>query len=176
MAQRIVVDCDVHGARDETVEGTSYDLVVRRSGEAFMFLTVDLCESCAKPLADIWVELAEVGRAFDERDAAELGSAVGSPTKRKRTTSLGKAVTSPSAAHAAPTDELASPCPGDDCDYVGPNLSSLRSHVRAVHDMTLAELQGEPTPFECPDCDRAFNRPQSLAVHRSRMHGYRAEA
>lgn len=189
MAQRLVVDCDVHGARDESTEGIAYDLVVRKHGEGFMFLTVDLCEQCSKPLSDLWVELAEVGRSFDDSAAVGLRSAVSQP--RKRAASAARMLT-PARSRRAPddgptldvdVDKSSTACPV--CVYVGASRGALMKHTKARHGRTLNELHAGLTPtiepgvddeqaFQCPTCDSLFATPQGMGAHRSRVHGYRS--
>jgi len=64
MSQRIVTYCDTHQARDEDVLGQPYDVAFRVNGGQFRFMTIDLCEDCAKPLGDVIKEVADSGREF----------------------------------------------------------------------------------------------------------------
>jgi hypothetical protein len=70
---------------------------------------------------------------------------------------------------------LASPealsCPAEGCDHISPNRSALSSHVRNMHGTTLSALNGEPTPYECPECGLKSARPQGIAAHRRKVHG-----
>lgn len=195
MAQRIVVDCDVHGARDESAEGTSYDVVVRKAGHSFVFVTVDLCNVCDKPLLDLLTELAEVGRVFDDSSAAELRAAVSQPRKRAASASAARVLSPDTAPKSAPrpttprptTSKMGAPtkstsCPATGCDYVGPTRGALRKHAAAAHKRTLSELDANPnsgtaavsSAFSCPTCGSRFATPQRVGAHRAKAHGYRS--
>lgn len=163
MAQRIVTDCDVHGTRDESVPAETFDLVVRRQGEGFRFLTVDLCETCAKPLTDLWVELADKGRSFDGSAAAGLHAAAGSAIRKRP---------NPLATPTRPRSDSAElKCPACDRDFK--NRGTLQKHCRQHHGKRLAELLGESLTHVCPDCGKAFAKAQGLGAHRAKSHGYR---
>ena len=58
-----------------------------------------------------------------------------------------------------------------ECGHQAPNKAALASHVRSMHDTSLAELEGLPLDYECPECGRKFNRPQGMAAHRRSTHG-----
>lgn len=60
-------------------------------------------------------------------------------------------------------------CPA--CGHVSPNKSALTSHTKNMHDASIEELRGEPLPYECPECQRKFGRPQGMAAHRRTVHG-----
>lgn len=72
------------------------------------------------------------------------------------------------------TVDAALPCPR--CD-AGPfsTAKRLADHARKQHDMTAAELRGQPrkaADVACPEpgCDRVFTSGQGLALHRRRGH------
>jgi hypothetical protein len=63
------------------------------------------------------------------------------------------------------------------CTYVtnagaGPKsvAGSLRRHLLETHEQSLEAAVGLPVPFVCPECERAFSRPQGLALHQRRTH------
>lgn len=144
MAQRIAIDCDMHQARDEIVPGQPYDLAIRASGGTFRFLTIDLCEQCAKPLAEVFAEVAELGREF-QGDV---------PTTAKTKRGPGRpANTGPNA------------CPL--CDQTYATRESLGTHLRTQHGTGLTEAFGRApraSDKTCPVCGKTFT-PQGLASH-----------
>jgi hypothetical protein len=111
---------------------------------------VDVCEMHGKPLSELAETLAEFGRKLP-----------GTATERARL--------KPSRQPSGPGDGQDNKCPacGKEYNY----RSSLTSHARSAHGVTLAELQGEPVPFKCDICERAFSTPQGVSVHQARKHG-----
>lgn len=144
MAQRIAIDCDMHQARDETVPGQPYDLAIRASGGAFRFLTIDLCEQCAKPLAELFAEVTELGREFqgDVPKTAKTKRGPGRP--------------------ARPGPHVCSLC-----DQTYATRESLGTHLRTQHDTGLVASSGRvprASDKACPVCGKTFT-PQGLASH-----------
>lgn len=109
-------------------------------------IEVDACDLHGKQIDLLLDWLVDVGRVI--------------PTRGRRA-KLGTKTT-------APGDSAE--CPA--CDYVAPNLASLRTHARGRHGgMSVEELAGTAT-IPCPDCDRRFGSNQGLAQHRRQNHGY----
>ena len=139
MSQRIVIFCDVHQSRDEDVPGKSYDLALRPNAEGFTFATVDLCDTCAKPLLDVFGELVEVGREFNGEPSEVLKTSKrGRPGKSKR------------------------------CPICGDNFASrgsMRTHVSSVHGQSISKIEGSSDGLACPHCRREFAKPQGLTAH-----------
>jgi transcription elongation factor Elf1 len=105
---------------------------------------VDVCEIHGKQV-DVFAEwLVEVGRVAGRRRVPK---------------------------HSSPTTAGESfVCPA--CGHVAPNLQTLRTHARNMHDgLSLDELAGTAT-IPCPDCERRFGSKQGLAQHRRQNHGY----
>lgn len=146
MAQTILTLCDMHLDRGEEVPATSYDCAVRRQGDVFHFVTVDLCDACAKPLSDLWTELQEQGREFDDASAAVLTAG-----KRRKMD--------------APMD-----CPV--CGKTYSSKGSMRSHVANVHGKTLSEIEGKTgKEVTCDECGQTYAGNQGLSSHqRSTLH------
>jgi hypothetical protein len=151
MATVISVICDgpAH-AEGEEVPAQPYQLtLVGPTWSRPQRIAVDLCEDCAKPLADLAVELTEVGRGF--KPGEELVPA------RK----------------AQPEEEGRAPCPVPGCGKSMKNTDSLRGHVRTMHGLSLAQAEaGEsvqtPAPeYPCPvpGCDQVWPTPQARASH-----------
>lgn len=166
MSQRIAVDCDVHGARDETEPGRQYDIALRTSGEPFVFVTVDLCDVCNKPLLDLFDQLREVGREFDgEVPGVKTRAKTGKPRGPKPIPedplvekSAGKNSVAPRA-----TDTVENrTCP--DCGFVSTSRKAATTHLRVQHGKSAG---GE---FVCPDCGDGFATPQGRGAHRSHAH------
>lgn len=144
MSQRIAIDCDIHLLRDETVPGQPLDVAIRVPGGAFRAFTIDVCEACAKPLQDVFAEVAEAGRPFD----GDLAKAIGSQKTAGR-----------------------KPNPGDHvCPHCGRTYAtreSLGTHLRGQHNSGLTQEFGmnpRPDDKECPECGQKFT-PQGLASH-----------
>jgi hypothetical protein len=152
MAREVTINtwCDNHLKRHE--ERVPGEEVIVALGELGIHkqLTLALCEPCRK---EFYEPLRELLWQYGQRVGAG-DEPVTQPSKRVR---------------PAPEEWLDCPAPG--CNHRSPNKNALGSHVRSMHDTTLAELLGAPTPFKCPDCDRAFTAPQGLGVHRQRVHG-----
>jgi hypothetical protein len=72
---------------------------------------------------------------------------------------------------AKPGDPGSWNCPAEGCEHVSPNRAAISSHVRNMHNTTLAVLLGQATPYECPECGLKSARPQGLAAHRRTVHG-----
>jgi len=115
MSQRIMTFCDVHGARDEDVPGRPFHVAVGVDGPAPASATVivDLCDVCAKPLEDLFVELREVGR------------------ERGRT--RGHRRTRGTAATYAANDAGEYLCPVADCDRSFGSAQGVSTHVTRSH-------------------------------------------
>lgn len=144
MAQVILSLCDLHMARDEQVPGIPWVVSLGQGPARPLVRTVDLCDDCAKTMRELHDLLDRYGRKSD----APMPSPSLAPSKQPDP-------------HKCPA-----------CAYVAPNRSALSSHARNKHDTSLAELAGEPTPYECParGCGRAFNRPQGVSIHVRRSH------
>lgn len=72
----VTVYCDFHAARDETVNGAEpYDFALRTPGGRFRFVSVDLCETCAKELTGVFDQVTDAGRDFDGTRPAEADDA-----------------------------------------------------------------------------------------------------
>jgi len=140
MSQRIVIFCDAHQARDEDVPGKSYDVALRPVAGMFEFVTVDLCDSCAKPLLDVFAEASELGRVFE----GDVPGGVSTKRQRRppKTTS----------------------CPV--CGHAFAHRGSLRQHTRTVHGKSINELEDSTMDvFTCPHCEGKYERPQGLSAH-----------
>lgn len=165
MSQKIVFLCDMHQARDEEVPGRPYDVAVRAGGGGFRFVTVDLCDVCAKPLADVLADAMEHGRPFNGTPPTPPGSKASGA--RKRPSPVADRVT------RAPDGRVVCPVCGDPFK----NVDSLQVHVRASHDMTLREAleagpEVAPAPaLDCPVCGRSFDTTRGLGQHRQKAHG-----
>lgn len=83
-------------------------------------------------------------------------------------------------ARKVPVGVLAASQPGDEskpavcplCGKTYRNRSSLGSHGRQQHNMTIGQLFGRDTgvSLTCEDCGRTFDTKQGIAVHRQRLH------
>lgn len=159
MAQRIVTDCDVHAARDETVPGQAVDVAVRTDGGSFRFVTIDLCEACSKPLVDLLVEFVEHGRDFDPvSKAAFAGTATGTGRKRGR----------PVGTQIKERTEKSQDCPL--CGNVYASMSGMRTHLRDIHGKSYADVMGDAAPFKCRICADGFTAAQGLSAHLRASH------
>lgn len=70
----------------------------------------------------------------------------------------------PSGLTAAPAkQERRIGCPLCEGNFSHP--SSLASHVRRSHGMSVARAKGQPEPFKCSVCSMPFARPQALTLH-----------
>ena len=51
--------------------------------------------------------------------------------------------------------------------------TAMASHVLRVHGMSMAQVEGRPEPYACPEpgCDFKTSRPQGLGAHRRAAHG-----
>lgn len=139
MSQRIVVFCDVHQARDEDVSGKSYDLALRSAGGSFAFATVDLCEVCAKPLLDVFTELVEVGREFED--------AIPRPLKPKNRRGGRQSIP-----HTVDNRTC------DVCGFISASREGMLSHERANHPRM-------DNPYPCEFCEFSSKAGQGLAAH-----------
>ena len=154
MAREIILRtwCDPCLVEEKQVEGQELPPLTLIPGRKPRVLA--LCEVHRKEFYEPLVELlAEHGQAVDS-DGHPIPGTRG-PYKKKVTPLAG---------------EGAFPCPAEGCNYVGGTKNRLQSHARSVHDVTLAELEGEPLPHACPTCEKKFSSPQGLAVHLSRTH------
>lgn len=166
MATEIVRLCDAHMARDDArVPASQYDVVMRRVGDPFAFVSVDLCDDCAKPLSDLLSDLVELGRPFDEATLTQVQAGADKPAARRAAARVAAPIAQ---AHTAGTGVQ---CPV--CDKTYANKSSLQSHTRGEHGKTLGELLGESLDYVCEvdGCGRGFTTIQGLAVHQNRIHG-----
>lgn len=119
---------------------------------------VDLCEDDGKTLRDLAVMLGAIGR----RTAG--------PRTTAATAARSSLGTTP--AHRAPAGQDAPwACPVEGCEETSPTQAARTSHVRRAHHMTMAQAQGIPEPYACPDCDFRSRRPQGLGAHRKAAHG-----
>jgi hypothetical protein len=154
MAREVIVKtwCDPCLAEDVNEEGTELAPILLPELGGTKPRVVAVCEVHRKelyqPLLDL---LAEHGQMVDE-DGNPTGPR-GSYKKRANSTQ-------------GPLT-----CPAEGCDHSSPNRSALSSHVRNMHDTTLSVLQGEETPYECPECGLKSARPQGIAAHRRKVHG-----
>lgn len=167
MAQEIVIKtwCDSHATKDEHEPATQYDVVIRRLGDPFAFVSVDLCEACAKPLGDLLGELVEVGRPFDAATLAQVQAGASKPARKAAAARV---------VHTSGAQPLTAgkyQCPA--CEHAYTTKGILQKHVREAHGTTLGELLGESLDFPCEvdGCERAFTTIQGLAVHQNRIHG-----
>jgi hypothetical protein len=118
---------------------------------------VALCEVHRKELYDPLVEvLREHGQIADEAGQPTGHTGPRGPYKKRGAT-------------AKENVPGGMDCP--QCGHNSPNRSALSSHVRNMHDATLGEVTGRPTPYECPECGRGFVAPQGVAAHRRIAHG-----
>jgi len=166
MSQKIVTLCDIHQQRDEEVPGRPFDVVARVDGGGFRFVTIDLCESCAKPLVDMVDGFAELGREY-------TGAVPRPPKRRSRATSVARA-SRPDAGTRGPlpveypieeTDDGRVVCPT--CGTTAANKSSLRSHLRNRHGQTMSAAYGreDDAAFVCPVCADRFDGATGLSSH-----------
>lgn len=149
MATEVVQNrwCDHHlVAKDERVPGEEWTLSLTPPGERVATFVLDACGECAQPFRDLLAHLIEEGR----------------PMKGTRRP---VARSAPEATSASGTEYA---CPS--CGHVVQTRQAIMRHVRSVHGVTLAELEGMPAPHACADCDRTFTTPQGLGVHRKRIH------
>lgn len=163
MAREVIVMtwCDVCLAEDVQEDATELPpLLIPELGTKPR--TMALCEVHLKEVYEPLVSLLREHGQMVDAD----GNHTGPRGKYKK---AGKSTAAPAASSPAAADEDG--CPVDGCDYVAPNRSSLRSHVRRRHDVTLSELLGEEQPYECPECGLKSSRPQGLAAHRRKVHG-----
>ena len=142
MSQRIAIDCDVHGQRDEQADGVQYDVGLRGPGGQFQWLTVDLCDVCAKPLEDVIAELIEVGRPFDGKTPKPVGQRRGRPPIEE--------------------SEENRTCP--ECGFVSTSRKAMTTHLRQTHNKSTGGK------FKCEHCGEGFKAPQGLAAHTRLTH------
>lgn len=141
MARELVtlIWCDKHQQeKDEQVAGRTYEIGA---------YSVDLCESCAKPV-------------IQSQQLAELYGAKGERTRRQKADGRG-------------TDDPQT-CPI--CGKTAKNRASLGSHGRHMHGMTLGEMEGAELNHPCPHCDRKFSTYQGASVHQRMAHPEHAES
>ena len=146
MAQHIVTLCDVHLMDDgEQVAGRQWEWGFRGPDQPrWQWWLIDLCEEHASTLA--------VPPHEAEQFMGKYGRSHEAPS-----TQTSERQTPPST------------CPR--CGFRSKNRAALRSHVTAQHeDTTLDQLEGTPTPHQCPHCPRAYTRNQGLALHMVRSH------
>jgi hypothetical protein len=159
MAQRIVTLCDAHQQHDEDAPGVTWEVSLTAPGDSKPTVwEVDLCEDDGKTLRDLAVMLGTIGR----RTAGPRTTAATAPRSSSGTPP------NPTTAHRAPGGL---PCPVEGCEETSPTYAASASHVRRVHDMTMAQARGIPEPYACPDCDFRSSRPQGLGAHRKAAHG-----
>lgn len=173
MAQRIQTLCDEHLSRGEEVDGTPLAFGLGPGGTKLTTYEADLCEVCAKELQDTLARFMELGR--------KVAGPRKSPTAARAAAPQTPALPAPELADLS-KEEAAKQravttggCPL--CDYIaqGSSPSSLRRHIKEVHETTLEGAVGLPTPYQCSDCGQSFSRPQGLALHKTRIHGVGAE-
>jgi len=145
--------CDVHQDKGERVEGRPWTLVLVGPDDPGKHVerTVDLCEDC---VAD--AGLVALVELVDEHGRDSTGRLRPSRSTAARTTSSSR------------TADRVWQCPR--CNKSYDTRDKLAAHGRATHELTIAELLGEPTPYVCEDCGSAYGVPQALAVHRTRKH------
>lgn len=175
MAQKIVTLCDAHQLHEEEVAGESWEVTLRAPGASKATTwAIDLCPEDGKTLVDLGTMLDAAGRVTDG-------------PRRKAPTAARNTPRTDVQAHAAPTATRGGamapvavahtpegwPCPVDGCGKVSATRAGLQTHVRAYHQMSLAEATGAPLPYACDvaGCDRRFSHVQGLAAHRRNGHG-----
>ena len=156
MAQELITKtwCDVCLETEEQTEGFPWRFGVEAPGERWRWLAIDLCTLHQSGLL---VELVQQLEKYGRTDSEPKG----------RKTS--KAQQPASKAPRKAGDKLT--CP--ECQQTYASVPKLRAHTVAIHQRTVEELRGEPTPHTCPECGRGFGKLQSLGTHRARAHGYR---
>lgn len=120
---------------------------------------LDLCSECAAPILEVLAAYEKYGSKGDRTPRP--------PRKIKRPTPA-KAV----AAASAPMSD-SHVCP--ECEGSYASRQSLASHTRNVHDKSLAELEGRPTPYHC-SCGKNFAAPPGLALHVKKHPGHQQAA
>lgn len=60
-------------------------------------------------------------------------------------------------------------CPVAGCGYAASRAKNLGTHMSKVHDYSFAKVVAPEG--NCPECERTFDRAQSLALHVQRAHG-----
>lgn len=115
---------------------------------------IDLCSEHMAPIEGLIAMLERHGRHVPKRGRKAKGHAIDSETGRRL--------------HPNEVEQM--DCPIEDCDYTGTRKAVVQ-HVRSKHGTTLAELEGKPLNFACPDCDQRFALSQALGLHRRRAHG-----
>jgi uncharacterized C2H2 Zn-finger protein len=155
MAKTILTLCDPCLEDGTEARAETWQLSIRRPGaRKAVERELDLCPDHAKPYAELVDYLG---------DNARTASSPPVPARKAP------------APKVEPATELSCPL----CQHVANTPGGLASHVRDNHGVGLGEARaqatGETLDYPCPDCERAFNRSQSLGVHRARKHGYVAE-
>ena len=59
-------------------------------------------------------------------------------------------------------------CPVAGCDFSSTRVKNLGGHLNTVHDFSFTKVVAPD--LKCPECEREFERPQSLAIHVQRVH------
>lgn len=164
MAQEIVTWCDPHLDEDERVYGTRRQIAL--NGQAPKVL--DVCDDCEKEiLGPVLTALELYGRS----PKAPPGS--GSKKKRKE---------QESSQQSRAQEGMSCPVPDCETDQVFHDRSTIRGHVRSIHDEDLPVLEaragktveGLTIKFLCeePNCEAGFATPQGRGAHMSHRHGY----
>lgn len=139
MSRRIVVECDRCPLVDRPpAPARAFEGVVLLDGKS---RDVDLCDECVK--SDEWSLLD--WQSFLEGEARPIA-------QPKRAT------LPPSQATSGEHE-----CPA--CDRTFASNQGLATHCARAHDRSLSQLRGEPTPFQCSRCPRAYATADQLRGH-----------
>jgi hypothetical protein len=164
MSKKIVTLCDPHlWEHDQEVDGDTYRLGVQMPGARWAWVEIDLCESDAEEVARFAAYLEKYGREFSGPEQNGTG-------KRKYTRRTPAPEDGQEGA-TGPANGLVGKsftCPA--CGTTVSSASGYRDHARRVHERSVDQLDGRPTPFACDHCSMAFAKPQALAIHTSRVH------
>ena len=133
-----------------------------------------LCEVHRKEFYDPFAELlAKLGQPVD--DEGNASKPRGPYKKRKKSASSDSSSSSEEepapAQEETPAVETAEGIACPTCGHVSPNRAALSAHTRTQHGKTLAELEGKPLPFSCPECGDHFSTAKGQGAHRFRVHG-----
>lgn len=161
MAQTIVTLCDMcllHDDGRESPGAGTWTITIAAPGAKAAPYAIDVCEDHGKPYRVLLEHLAEDGRRADKPRPVPAGVPRASATD------------GPDPRTIPAPDGL--PCPAPDCDHVAATVAGLRTHAKALHGRTVAELDGT-ADMACPvtDCPRLFTALQGLSVHLRSQHG-----
>jgi hypothetical protein len=153
--------CDPHLDQGEHVEGQELPPLLLPDLPGRQAVTMAVCDVHRKELYEPLVDaLREFGQHVDDE-----GNPTGPRGRYKKAEKPARKYNE--------TVEGGVKCPA--CEHRSPNVPALSSHARNTHDSTIAELEGKPTPYACPECPedrpKSFATPQALGAHRARMHG-----